>query len=1477
MALIFISHSSRDNQIVTTVAKQLKDGGFDSIFLDFDETEGILAGEEWEKRLYSEIKRSHAVIVILSQNWLDSKWCFAEYTQARALGKEILPLLVDPNAQKSQVRHIASNLQHSDLNKNPHALQLIIKRLRQITLETQKGFSWDPRRPPYPGLVSFEEEDAAIFFGRDKEIRMAIEYLNSMRNQGNPKLLHIIAASGMGKSSLLKAGILPHIKLAYKQQWIVLPTLRPQKRPLYSLLYSLCSDIDLEKSEELYRELQGEHYKALIDKLLLKVLQKSRGSATRASILLPIDQAEEFYTLAKREESVRFFEILEYCFEQRGDFFSIWTQRSDFINIFQSDQAAIQLVGQEKIFELTPIEKEEIPKIIRGPAAVAALSVESALIDKIVEDVKDTKALPFLAMVLHELYVRYGKNGNLQLSEYLSLGDQTHNPIENIVKLKADSVVAPFLKRRDGLKLLKETFIPHLVQINEKNEAVRRTAQESELPAKSKLVINALVDARLLVKRLSKSGENSIEIAHDALISKWPRLNSWIQEEHEFLIGKANLESAMREWEETESSKKRDALLSGIRLEKALFWLKDHSWAISEREKSFIIESQNYTLAIKRKRKRQAIAAFIAITLLMILSLYKWVEANGAKNIAEQNRHLAVNNLYKSLINQGITQRDYFHRPLKAKLLFAQAMSQSQSTQEQKKTNILDNSLLYPYKLEKFYRSESPVSGAIFDKNETKILSWSSSGIIELRDVASGKVLQCFKHVAAVRGAAFDKNESRVLSWSYDNTIRVWSIASGKQLILLKHTKEPRGARFDANESRILSWGEDGKVILWSAKDGRKIREFQHERRVRSACFSQDESKILSWSWDGTSRIWETSSGRVLHIFRHSKNVIGAQLNADESHLLSWSGDGNITLWDVESNATIGSLIASSAAVSGAVFSSDEKRVLCWSRHDGTILIWDPYQERVLHPYLHPSVWGATFDTNESRILSWGWDGTVRVWNINKYSAKHIFYHKKKVWGATFNHNESRVLSWSEDGTAKVWSFFHKDAVEIFSHQPNEETAALYSKREDRVLTWSRDKAIKVWDVNNSLETTSLQVPSKINGLTSYKEPEELLAWGTNGGLFLGDWKALKRFDANGTVLGASLDYNRSHLLTWSSNGEVLLYDVKSAHLLSSIYHKGGAYGAQFIDASRVVSFGEDGVMNVWSFDGKLLYKFKHTSPIIGINIDSNISFLLAWTKDGTLKLLNLKDYSQLASYRVCSSINGAIFDSNSSRVLSWDDSGTLSLWDIASGQKMKALHHDGSINGAKFMRKEKEILSWSNDGTVRMWDIERGVELARFRHQGAVNGATLDKKEQNLLSWGDDGKIKLWSIEKKKLLKSYSNKDDVWGVSFNKDESLLLSWGAGGDVVLWDRQSGYKLWKIEHQAAVYGALFDASEQFVYSWGESKTIHKERVFLEKSPASKEKILQTYMNKGVALSEDGEVRTLSKEEWFAKKALLKGAE
>jgi tetratricopeptide (TPR) repeat protein len=665
MAAIFISHSSLDQKAADDIKSELAKLGFERVFLDIDKDGGIAAGENWEKRLYEEIARCHAVALVLTPSWLASKWCFVELAQARALGKVILPIICEPLGGHT----ILPDVQAVDLlDWNEAGLERLEQRLQAITHDLARGFTLDPDRPPYPGIQAFEAEDAAIYFGRDDEARSILERLDARRTQGGARLLFIIGASGSGKSSLLKAGVLPQLARR-RREWVVLQAIRPEKAPLESLAKSIAQQLGQGAAWRTWHERLGGASAIRQIEELLKDLRVD--DARNATILVPIDQFEEVFTVAAPAERTAFLQLLTSTLDpqRRLPIMVVATGRSDVLDglIEAGDLARIT---ESYPLPLMPLDR--VKRLVEGPAAVAGLNVDTGLSERIERDVETSEALPLLAQALWLLQSRGNAAKRLSLAEYDSLGDAKRdlNPIQNSVRLVADQALAGANATAHELAALRDAFVPHLVRVRlDDGKRVRQPARLSELPNDSLRLVWALINARLLTTHGGETagqaaswGEAVVEVAHEALFKAWPTLDEWLSEEHGFLIDLERIRGAHEIWAQAPSEQRSAALLRGLLLSRARDWLLKYPQRFTAREmedlRTFIAasaqaEDAEKTLAeAQRERTRRmerrmfqgAIAAALVFAVTALVAGWQYFAAEKERLRAEAARARADKN-----------------------------------------------------------------------------------------------------------------------------------------------------------------------------------------------------------------------------------------------------------------------------------------------------------------------------------------------------------------------------------------------------------------------------------------------------------------------------------------------------------------------------------------------------------------------------------------------------------------------------------------------------------------------------------------------------------------------------------------------------------------------------------------------------------------------------------------------------------------
>src|SRR4051794_16389181 len=180
MTCLFLSHSSQDSAAAEQVAGRLRAAGFAALFLDVDPDQGIPVGANWERELYTALRRSDGVVFLSSQASVASRWCFAELALARSLGRPIFPARISGGARQG----LLGDVHEVDLADGEPAFEQLVAGLLRAGLNPSDSFGWDPTRSPYPGLAAFAAEDAAVFFGRSVETGRLMELLQPTLARG---------------------------------------------------------------------------------------------------------------------------------------------------------------------------------------------------------------------------------------------------------------------------------------------------------------------------------------------------------------------------------------------------------------------------------------------------------------------------------------------------------------------------------------------------------------------------------------------------------------------------------------------------------------------------------------------------------------------------------------------------------------------------------------------------------------------------------------------------------------------------------------------------------------------------------------------------------------------------------------------------------------------------------------------------------------------------------------------------------------------------------------------------------------------------------------------------------------------------------------------------------------------------------------------------------------------------------------------
>ncbi len=615
MARIFISHASANDAHALAIHDWLSEegwGGAEDLFLDIHPTGGIAAGERWLTALEEAATRCEAVLFLVSEAWLASKWCLDEYHLAARLHKKLFALLVEelplsrlPGglADQWQVVRLYSqpttrfSVTHPITDK-PDVVYLAkdgLVRLQRGLLKAGVGpgtfhLQEDPGGPfgyrsPYRGLEALDVADAAVFFGREADIVRALDVLRGLAETRDRHLLVILGASGAGKSSFLRAGILPRL-LRDDAAWLSVPPVRAGfdgaldgEEGLVANLERVRERLGIPRSRAVLRTTLETRAGFLEELATLRRTAADRAlldpEAPAPRIVWALDQAEELFAGDAGPDADLALTRLRESLES-GDAVMIATIRSDSYARMQH-APVLQGLAQDP-FSLLPVPSGEVARIIRAPAEVLrhAVGTEAPQFAPEVvaalqgEMAGEEDALPLLAFALQRLMRDHVRSGSIDLPALESSGG-----VAGAIQAAADAAlrqVAPAASVEERRSLVRRSFVPRLARVDRESKAFqRRVARRADiLDPTAAALLDAFVDRRLLVRK-GDGAEATIEVSHEALLRRWTLLVGLLEEDRDALSMLDGVLEAAEEWSQAPAGRREEFLVHrGSRLAEAV-------------------------------------------------------------------------------------------------------------------------------------------------------------------------------------------------------------------------------------------------------------------------------------------------------------------------------------------------------------------------------------------------------------------------------------------------------------------------------------------------------------------------------------------------------------------------------------------------------------------------------------------------------------------------------------------------------------------------------------------------------------------------------------------------------------------------------------------------------------------------------------------------------------------------------------------
>jgi len=425
MSRLFISHSSENNFETIAIQQWLAEQGWNEIFLDLDAKQGITVGEKWERKIHKAINSCNAILFCVSHDWIKSEWCRKEYELAIKLNKNIVIVLIDGIKRELIPLELKETLQLIDLKSgNDHVGRLIIlenKSAEKYVYFSKSGlarlkdglvkaelhpeyFKWPPEdelnRSPYRGLSALSDIDAGIFFGREGSTADLLKKIKLLRDESKPNFMVILGASGAGKSSFLRAGIIPRL-IRDEANFTVIPIVRPEQAAMWGehgLLQSMINIYEKYNLDLKWTKLKDPlefNMDEIIERINLLINSSSSNlfnSNEKPTLVIPIDQGEELFQCEGRAEANIFLEFLKHLNNSKElSIIFLITIRTDSFEFLQSSKVLENTMYET--FSLSPVPQGAYKNIIEGPAICLKgteqeFHIEDLLTEKLLKDLE---------------------------------------------------------------------------------------------------------------------------------------------------------------------------------------------------------------------------------------------------------------------------------------------------------------------------------------------------------------------------------------------------------------------------------------------------------------------------------------------------------------------------------------------------------------------------------------------------------------------------------------------------------------------------------------------------------------------------------------------------------------------------------------------------------------------------------------------------------------------------------------------------------------------------------------------------------------------------------------------------------------------------------------------------------------------------------------------------------------------------------